>query len=93
MTLPTLEQAQGIALIIGALGALIVSVGTFIMQWRAGHKLTSIQEDGTARTAQITQVHDLVNGQSAALLSLTAKASKAEGVKDERDAADQGTHA
>lgn len=92
MYLPTADQAQGIALIIGALAAFIVSVGTFVMQYRANKKMNNIREDGAMRTAQIADVHELVNGQSAKLLALTAQASEAKGAKDERDAAETGEH-
>jgi hypothetical protein len=88
----TPDDAQSIVVILGGVSAFIVSVGTFVMQYIANRRLQKLKETGEERGAQITAVHDLVNGQSEQLLSLTAKASHAEGAKDERDAAEGGEH-
>jgi hypothetical protein len=86
------DEAQGIAIIIGSVSAFIVSVGTFVMQYMANRRLTHLKEMGQQRDTQLSVVHDLVNGQNAALLNLTEKAAKAEGAKEERDAAESGSH-
>ena len=48
----------------GAVGAFIVSVGTFIMQWRANKKMNEMREGGARRGEQISAVHDLLAAQA-----------------------------
>lgn len=58
------ETAQAVAIILGAVGTFIVSVGTFVMQWRANRKMNEMRESGAKRLEQINAVHDLVASQS-----------------------------
>jgi hypothetical protein len=76
-----LADYQGIALVLGATGGLLtVIVGTGLqvaMFIRQGRQL----RDGVARDAKITQVHDLVNGQSERLNAALISVAKSEGEK------------
>ena len=60
-----------IAQIITSLATLVASAGAFILGWRNANK--------------IEQVHIATNSMKDELVAVTAKASHAEGVKEEKD--------
>lgn len=57
-------DSQGIALILGAVGILITTVGTFIVSMVTLFRQGRADQRSTERDTKIAQVHDLVNSQS-----------------------------
>lgn len=77
-------DGNGVALIIGAICAGFVTVGTFVMQvitWFDARELKRLSRN---RDAQISEVKDLVNGKSDILQQYVAKEAYEKGREHER---------
>jgi len=72
---------QGIALIIGSVGAVLASVGGITLQILTFMRQGQMMRAAVSRDAKIDEVHDLVNGASLALNAALIKVAHNEGEK------------
>ena len=78
-----------VSLLIGAIAALISSVGGIVLQTmvlvRQGKNAAQAGIERQEQTVKLQEVHTLVNGQSERLQELSRRAGFSEGEKAERD--------
>lgn len=77
-------DGNGVALIIGAIAAGLVTVGTFAMQVVTFFDTRKLKRMSAARDMQIREVKDLVNGKSEVLQQYVAKEAYEKGREHER---------
>lgn len=81
-------DGNGVALIIGAIAAGLVTIGTFAMQVVSFFDTRKLKMMSAARDVQISQVKDLVNGKSEHLQAAIAKDAYEAGRLHERTCPD-----